>query len=93
MITNLNTKHKIEQAKEMMKIGKEFSPTEYEKARYTWEYATPTWSTIKKYADEIGLIAVDKTFIWHSDGSLLAEMIAPNLEGTVCHYTMYYFAN
>jgi len=71
--------------------GKAFTPATYEEMRYYWEAATPAWSTLKKYASEIGLVAEDRTMEWHSDGSMLAAM-SGIAEGSVFHYTVYRFA-
>ena len=71
--------------------GKAFTPTTYEKMRYHWKGETPAWTTLKKYAAEIGLVAEDRTFEWHSDGSPLAAMSGIT-EGTIFHYTIYRFA-
>ena len=91
---------KIEEAKKMVaKLTDDdglFCPAEYDKwhAMWKWYYHgegdTPTWATLKKYADEVGLVAVDCTYAWHSDGSLLAEMCGIK-EGTIFHYTAYRF--
>lgn len=71
--------------------GKVFTPTTYEEMRHYWKTAAPAWATLKKYATEIGLVAEDRTFEWHSDGSMLAALSGIT-EGTVFHYTVYRFA-
>ena len=83
---------KVAEAKKMVSAmcDVDFIPSMYERMRYDWEAATPTWATLKKYAKEAGLVAVDKTIEWHSDGSLLASMCGIE-EGTVFHYTAYRF--
>ena len=91
---------KIEEAKKMVSTLCEedglFIPSQYDKwhAMWQWYYhgegETPTWATLKKYASEIGLVAVDCTCAWHSDGSLLAELCGI-AEGTIFHYTAYRF--
>ena len=80
---------KIEEAKKMMGT-QQFCPTEYEEARFYWKNATPAWTTLKKYAAEIGLVAEEVAFEWHSDGSLLAEMCGL-AEGDIFYHTMYSF--
>ena len=84
---------KVAEAKAMVakfaEDGK-FIPSTYEDMRYDWKEATPSWSTLKKYADEIGLVAEDVAYAWHSDGSLLASM-SGIAEGTIFHYTVYRF--
>ena len=91
---------KVEEAKKMMayvaelgylKDGKFFCPSEYDQYRYQWEEVTPSWSSLKKYAEEIGLVAEDVPFEWHSDGSMLAELCGMK-EGEVFYHKMYYFA-
>ena len=68
-----------------------FTPTTYQRMRWDWKgEATPAWATLKKYADEVRLVAVDYTYEWHSDGSMLAEMCGIK-EGTVFHATAYRF--
>ena len=80
---------KIAEAKKMMGT-EEFIPIDYENARYHWEMATPSWATLKKYAEEAGLVAEEKAFEWHSDGSMLAEMCGIT-EGTIFYHTVYHF--
>ena len=95
-----NMMKKMEEAKKMMahvaelgylKDGKYFCPSEYDGYRYQWEEATPSWGTLKKYAEEIGLIAEVIPFEWHSDGSMLAELCGME-EGAMFYWKMYYFA-
>lgn len=95
-----NMMMKVEEAKKMMahvaeleylKDGKYFCPSEYDGYRYQWEEVTPSWGTLKKYAEEIGLVAEDVPFEWHSDGSMLAELCGMK-EGEVFYHKMYYFA-
>ena len=90
---------KMEEAKKMVATLCDedglFIPSLYDEwhMEWTWKYhggATPTWATLKKYADEVGLVAVDCSYAWHSDGSLLAEMCGIK-EGTIFHYTAYRF--
>ena len=87
---------KIEEAKKMVSAlcDEDFTPTMYEEMRVDWKFAekpaTPSWATLKKYATEAGLVAVDKAYAWHSDGSLLASMCGI-AEGTIFHYTAYRF--
>ena len=86
---------KVAEAKAMIAAlseeeGKVFTPTTYERMRYEWAATTPTWATLKKYADEIGLVAEDVAYAWHSDGSLLSSM-SGIAEGTIFHYTVYRF--
>jgi len=87
---------KVTEAKAMVahfvKDGK-FIPAQYEEMRYDWNNATPTWATLKKYADEIGLRSEEVAYEWHCDGSPLATlaMLEGLHEGTVCYYTQYYF--
>ena len=70
--------------------GKAFTPTTYEKMRYYWKGETPAWTTLKKYAAEIGLVAEDRTFEWHSDGSPLAAMSGIK-DGAIFYHTCYHF--
>lgn len=94
-----NTMKKMEEAKKMMEYVKElgyledgkFTPTEYDGYRRQWEEATPTWNTLKKYAKEVGLVAEEVAFEWHSDGSLLAELCSLK-DGDIFYHTMYHFA-
>ena len=86
---------KVAEAKAMVMAlceeeGKVFTPTTYEKMRYSWKAATPAWATLKKYASEAGLIAEERTCAWHSDGSLLASLCGI-AEGTIFSYTVYRF--
>ena len=69
---------------------KAFTPTTYEKMRYYWKGETPAWTTLKKYADEIGLVAEKVAFEWHSDGSMLAEMSGIK-DGAIFYHTCYHF--
>ena len=91
-MTNLMMK-KVLEAKAMVAhfAGDEmFIPSQYEEMRYEWKAETPSWSTLKKYAKEIGLVAEKVAFEWHSDGSMLAEM-SGIAEGTVFYHTCYHF--
>lgn len=84
---------KVAEAKAMVAArGEEgkFIPSTYEEMRYEWEAETPTWSTLKKYAAEIGLVTEEVAYEWHSDGSLMASMCGIK-EGTVFSYTCYHF--
>jgi len=67
-----------------------FIPSQYEEMRYEWKGETPAWSTLKKYAQEIGLVAEEVAFEWHSDGSMLAEL-SGIAEGTIFYHTCYRF--
>lgn len=95
-----NMMKKMEEAKKMMAYvaelgyledGKFFTPTEYNGYRIQWEEDTPTWNTLKKYAEEIGLVAEEVAYEWHSDGSALAIMSGIK-EGEIFYHTCYYFA-
>ena len=90
---------KMEEAKKMMakvaelgylEKGKFFCPTEYDGYRYQWEAETPSWATLKKYAEEIGLQSEMVPFEWHSDGSMLAELCGMK-EGEIFYHKMYFF--
>ena len=93
-------KQKIEEAKKMVAYFVEhkliddgaewFTPTEYDAMRWQWEGETPAWATLKKYADEVGLVAEEVAVEWHSDGSVMAEMCSIP-EGTVFYHTKYHF--
>ena len=71
---------KIEEAKKMVSTLCEedglFIPSQYNTWHLEWgwkyhgEGETPVWATLKKYASEIGLIAVDCVCAWHSDGQI-----------------------
>ena len=87
MTTTMMTK--IAEAKKMMQ-GETFCPSQYEDMRYQWKASTPSWSTLKKYATEIGLQSKEQAYEWHSDGSMLAELCGI-ADGTICYYTVYYF--
>lgn len=107
MIKNINTCVKIERAKEMMAYvaslgflenGKYFTPTQYEGYRKQWleetGMSTPAWSTLKKYANEIGLMHDEIKYEWHSDGSSICEFaLCSGLieDGETFSHTMYYF--
>ena len=70
-----------------------FYPAQYEEMRYQWDKATPTWATLKKYAEEIGLVAEVKEEEWFSDGSPMGVLGALyGMEGQKFTYTVYRFA-
>lgn len=68
----------------------DFYPAQYDEMRWQWDAETPTFATLKKYAAEIGLVAGEHYYAWHSDGSFLAAYSGIK-EGAVFHYTAYHF--
>ena len=69
-----------------------FYPQQYEDMRAQWDEATPAWTTLKKYAHEIGLVAEVVEKEWHCDGSSLGMLAALyGMEGQKFTYTVYRF--
>ena len=97
MIKNIETKVKCENAVKMMRKytkyldqGRYFTPTWYEKARARYKLPTPSFGTLVKYADEIGLKCEMVQYAWHNDGSIMANACGIE-EGTVYTHKMYRF--